>query len=286
MIRYLGSGGPYPVAHRGGAGLAPENSLAAFDCAHDLGIRYLETDVRLTADGVCVAFHDSSLRRIFGVGGAIHETSWSALQSLTYGGERVPDVDQLLEGFPEANFMMDLKDPAALAPLLRILRRHDALDRVCLAGGSDRLLAEARDSAGPSLSTACGWTSITRLAIAARVGSSLAAFAGALRPAEFVHVPIRYGRLPVYGPRLVSMAHDLGLRVMVWTVDDPLLMHDLLDEGADGVITDRPDLLRGVLEARNAWTSPAAGCPLPSQDPPADSVDLFDLDLDLDLDVA
>jgi glycerophosphoryl diester phosphodiesterase len=171
--------------------------------------------------------------------------------------------------------MMDLKDPAALGPLIRILRRHGALDRVCLAGGPDRLLAEARIYAGPLLSTASGWASITRLSIAARIGSSLASFAGELMPAEFVHVPIRLGRLPVYGPRLVSMAHDLGLRVMVWTVDDPRVMHRLLDEGADGVITDRPDVLREVLIARNAWTSPATaeGSALPPDD------DLLDLDV-------
>jgi glycerophosphoryl diester phosphodiesterase len=277
MTRYLGNGGPYPVAHRGGAGLAPENSLAAFRRAHDLGFRYLETDVRLTADGVCVAFHDTLLRRTLGVRGAIHEITWARLQEHSFGGEQVPGVDQLLGDFPDAKFMIDLKDAAALVPLIGLLRRHGALDRVCLAGGTDRLLAAARECAGPQLLTAAGWASITRLTLAARFGSSLASFAGELMPAEFVHVPLRFGRLPVYGPRLVSMAHDLGLRVMVWTVDNPVLMHRLFDEGADGVITDRPDLLREVLVARDAWTPPKVER--------RDDVDLLDLDV-LDLDVA
>jgi glycerophosphoryl diester phosphodiesterase len=265
VTRYLGNGGPYPVAHRGGAGLAPENSLAAFGRAHDLGFRYLETDIQLTADDVCVAFHDTKLRRTLGVPGTVRETTWSALRAHTFDGQRVPEVDELLEAYPEARFMMDLKDPAALRPLLTALRRHRAVDRVCLAGAPDRLLLAARECAGPELSTALGWGSITRLAVAARTGSALGSIGGGLVPAEFVHVPIRLGRLPVYRARLVSMAHDLGLRVMVWTVNDAAVMHELLDDGADGVITDRPDILREVLIARDAWTPASDQLPVPVQ---------------------
>ena len=256
VIRYIGNGRPYPVAHRGGAGLAPENSLAAFSRAYALGFRYLETDIRITADGACVALHDRTLRRVLAVSGTVRGISWAQLRALRFQGEAVPTLDDLLDLYPDACFMMDLKDPDALDPVIETIRRHRAVDRVCLAGAPDRWLAAARDRAGPGLSTSLGWESIVRLAYAARSGATASRLSGRLPGAEFVHVPRYYGMLPVYSQRLVELAHDLGLRVMVWTIDDAAVIAGLLDEGVDGVITDRPDVLRDVLIARGAWTAP------------------------------
>jgi glycerophosphoryl diester phosphodiesterase len=106
---------------------------------------------------------------------------------------------------------------------------------------------------GSGVSTAMGWESLTRLATAARFG---------LRPrgvvrAPFAHVPLRLHRLPVFVERLVSMVHELGAQLLVWTVDDAARMHRLLDYGVDGIITDRPDVLRDVLVGRGGWTAPA-----------------------------
>jgi len=253
VTRYVGTAGPYPVAHRGGAGLAPENSLAAFSRAHTLGFRYLETDLQVTADGVCVAFHDRSMRRVLGVPGTVCRTSWADLRAMRFQGQAVPTLDELLEAFPDACFMMDIKDSAALDPVVTVLRRHRAVDRVCLAGASDRVLTAARELAGPQLSTSLGWGSVTRLALAARIGVTPGRLVGTLAPAEFVHVPKFYGPLPVHSARLVELAHDLGLKVMMWTIDDAAAITQLLDQGVDGVITDRPDVLREVLIARDAW---------------------------------
>ncbi len=257
VIRYVGNAGFYPVAHRGGTGLAPENSLAAFGRAHALGFRYLETDLRVTADGVCVAFHDHTLRRVLGVPGRVRRTTWAQLRRLRFQGEIVPTLDELLDLFPDTCFMMDLKDPDALDPVIEVLRRHRAIDRVCLAGASDRWLSAARDRAGLALSTSLGWESVIRLAAAARTATPARRLIGSLPRGEFLHVPRYYGLLPVYSRRLVELAHDLGLRVMVWTIDDPAAISRLLDEGVDGIITDRPDVLREVLIARNVWTTPA-----------------------------
>jgi glycerophosphoryl diester phosphodiesterase len=75
--------------------------------------------------------------------------------------------------------------------------------------------------------------------------------------APYAHVPLHLGRLPVFVDRFVAMAHEIGAQVLVWTVDDPARMHRLLDCGVDGIITDRPDLLREVLLARGLWTAPS-----------------------------
>src|SRR5512140_3268370 len=114
---------PYAVAHRGGAGLAVENTLAAFARSHALGFRYLETDVRTTADGVCAVFHDATLRRLTGVRARVRDLTWRELSALPLaGGQRVPRVEDLLEAFPDARFMIDVKDPQGIGPLARALR--------------------------------------------------------------------------------------------------------------------------------------------------------------------
>jgi len=69
----------------------------------------------------------------------------------------------------------------------------------------------------------------------------------------FAHVPIKLGRVPIYVERLVAMSHDIGVRVVVWTVDEPVVMRRLLDAGVDAIITDRPDVLREVLLSRDQW---------------------------------
>jgi glycerophosphoryl diester phosphodiesterase len=240
VIRYL-DGGPYAVAHRGGAALAPENTLLAFDRSWTLGIRTLEADVRLTADGVCVVVHDAGLRRTHGVPARVDRLTLAEIRSLP--GPLVPTLDEMVSAFPAARLMLDLKDQAALAPLLAVLRSHRALGRSCLAGAPDRVLQAARELAGPQLCTSLGWDAMSRLALAARLGLR----APGLLPAEFVHVPLRFGGRPVFRERLVEMAHALGLAVMVWTVDDVRTVRAVLAAGADGVISDRPDVLVSVM---------------------------------------
>ena len=131
---------PLAVAHRGGAALGPENTLAAFRRSYLLGVRYLETDVRVTADGVCVTFHDADTRRATGVPGRVSAQPWSALRCRRVGGEPVPRIEEVLAEFPEAFLMIDLKDPRAIGPLAAVLRRARAAERVCI-GGQCRPLA-------------------------------------------------------------------------------------------------------------------------------------------------
>jgi glycerophosphoryl diester phosphodiesterase len=249
--RYVTSG-IYAIAHRGGAGLAPENTMAAFRASYDLGVRYLETDVRVTADGVPLAFHDATVDRMTCGVGKVAERDHATIRLLDVGGQPIPRIEDVLEEFPDARLVIDLKEPGAVGPLLATLRRTGATDRVCFAGAWDRLMATARELAGRQVVTTLGWESTTRLVLAARSGLRLPT----LPPAEFVHVPQRLGRVTVFGQRLMSMAHDLGLKVIVWTIDDPFHIGALLDAGADGVITDRPDILRAVLQQRGRWPLP------------------------------
>lgn len=255
-LRYGAGDRPLAVAHRGGAGLAPENTLAAFSLAFGLGLRYLETDVRLTADGVALAFHDETLVRVTGARGRVRDRPWDDVaRLLVQGREPVARLEDVLGSFPDSCVTVDLKEAAAIAPLAAAIRRTGSASRVCVAGAWDGWLAAVRTAVGPALATALGWRSLTALVTCARVGVRPPR---SLATGAFVHLPLRLGRVPVLGERLVAMSHDLGVRVLAWTVDDPTVMHGLLDDGVDGLITDRPDLLREVLVRRGAW-SPATG---------------------------
>lgn len=251
---YGQAGRPYAVAHRGGAGLAVENTLEAFARSTALGLQYLEIDVRLTADGVCCVVHDATLRRLTGSRARVRDLTWHELQQHQLAdGQRVPRLEDVLAAFPQARLMIDVKDPRAIGPLARILRHAGAGHRVCVAGSADRWLADVRAvMGGGGVMTAMGWESLARLATAARLGTRPR---GVVR-APFAHVPLRLHRLPVFVERLVSMVHDLGAQLIVWTVDEPAWMHRLLDCGVDGIITDRPDLLRDVLTGRGCWVAP------------------------------
>lgn len=240
---------PLALAHRGGAALAPENTLAAFGRSVDLGYRYLETDVRVTSDGELVCFHDATLDRVTGLRGPVRRHTLASLRSTRVGGEPIATLRDALEAFPGANFTVDLKDRDAIAPLAELLQDNDFRDRVCVAGAWDGWLAELRGHA-PGVRTALGWRSLTALITSARAGMPCAR---RFATAEFAHVPLRLGRFPVFVERLVAGAHRIGVRVIVWTVDDPIEITRLLDAGVDGIITDRPDVLREVLVARGQW---------------------------------
>lgn len=249
MTTYGSRPGPLAIAHRGGAGLAPENTLDAFGRSYALGLRYLETDVRLTADNELVAFHDARLERVTPARGRVRSRTLAELAGLpVLGGDAVLPLAVLLAAFPDACFTLDVKDPAVVAPLARLLTDTGAAPRVCAAAARGSWLRILRSAAGPGLCTALSWRELVHLT--SRPG-------GRYGDAAFAHVPLRLGRVPVFRDDLVARAHDAGVRIVVWTVDDPDTMHRLLDNGVDGLITDRPDLLREVLIARGQWHSPA-----------------------------
>lgn len=244
--------GPYPraFAHRGWhiddlTGM--ENSLSAFRRAVQEGFRYLETDVHATADGVVVIQHDEALDRTTDGVGAVANQPWSVVREVKVGGkEPVCRLDELLEELPEALINIDVKADSAVHAVIATLRRCDALGRVCLASFSDARLARLRKLGGPELLTSMGPGSVAAVWAAAGTGLPL----GALAKGRMAQVPRRQGPLTVVTPRFVRFMHKREQEVHVWTVDEPDEMRELLEWGVDGLVTDRPDLLRGVLAER------------------------------------
>ncbi|MDH6137486.1 glycerophosphoryl diester phosphodiesterase [Kitasatospora sp. MAA4] len=263
MHPFLDHRGPLAFAHRGGVLGHPENSLAAFSAAVELGYRYLETDVHVTADGVLVAFHDSRLDRVTDRAGAVAELPWRTVGEARIGGtEPIPLLEDLLDGFPQARFNIDVKAAPAVQPLVDAIRRTGAWDRVCVGGFSDTRLAAVRAAAGPRLATSLGPREVARLRLRSLAGPLLPG-RGASWSGVCAQVPERHRGIRVVDGAFVRTAHRLGLQVHVWTVDDPARIRALLDLGVDGIMADRIDVLRDVLEERGSWTdgSTAIGTP-------------------------
>ncbi|HEX2903923.1 MAG TPA: glycerophosphodiester phosphodiesterase family protein [Jatrophihabitans sp.] len=236
---------PIGYAHRGFAPDGGENSLAAFQAAVDLGYTHLETDARVTADGIAVAFHDATLDRVTNSTGTLARLSWKEVAPARIAGRHpIPPLADLLDAFPDCYFNIDVKSDAAVGPTLDVLRRTRSWARVRLASFSHRRLALLRAVAGPGVATTLS------------PGEVLALLAGRFRPprqAIAAQVPAGWSRLALVDERFVDRAHALRVEVHVWTVNQPGEMRRLLDLGVDALISDRADVLRDVLAERGAW---------------------------------
>lgn len=256
-MTYLRHDGPVAMAHRGFSTEGLENSMVAFAAAVDLGYSYVETDVHATADGVLLAFHDTTLDRVTDGTGEVGRLRWSQVRRARIRGrEPIPTLDELLGTWPDLRVNIDVKSAAAVGPLAACLERHRAHDRVCIASFSDRRRREALRRVGRPVATSAG-RAVTGGVVLAAAGRVPAAASAALAGVDCLQVPLRHGRVPVVTPRTLAAAHRAGVQVHVWTVDDPATMTRLLDLGVDGIITDRADLLREVLLARGQWGGPA-----------------------------
>lgn len=245
------AGAPLLVAHRGGARVAAENTLVAFQRALSRWrADMLELDVRLSADGELVVIHDPTVDRTTDGTGEVRALPWAALAELDAGyrfvapdgttpfrgaGVRIPRLEELLEELPRVRLNVESKAAEAAAPLRRMIERHGASHRVLIAALRERDRAAARGYAGP-------WG-------ASREQIARFKFLpfGYLPRADVLQVPERWKGQRVVTPRFVERAHALNLPVQVWTVDDPDEMRRLLAWGVDGIQSDRPDLLARVL---------------------------------------
>ena len=255
---FLDHPGPIPFAHRGGAeGPAGENTLSAFKIAVETGYRYLETDVHATSDGVLLAFHDRRLQRVTDTRGRISTLTAAKVATARVGDEGIPTMAELLEAFPDERFNIDVKEPNTIAPLTALLRRADALERVCISSFSDTRLNAMRAALGPELCTSAGPREVFRMWRASRKlrpGQDPDPAALPRLAAACLQVPPGLGRIVVVDDRFLSAAHAAGLPVHVWTVNEAADMERLLDLGADGIMTDRLDTLKTVLTKRGTWS--------------------------------
>jgi glycerophosphoryl diester phosphodiesterase len=235
---------PIAMAHRGGAAEGAENSPVTFQRAIDLGFRHIETDVQATGDGHALIFHDADLARTTNESGPVAGLCLADASSIRLADGASPiTLTEALRRWPDTFFNVDVKSDAAIGPFLRAVAGQDAWSRVCAASFSSRRLGRLRSLAGSRLMTSMGPVEVATLVLGLPVR---------LTPLV-AQVPERQGSVPVVTQALVTRAHRRGIQVHVWTVDEEAQMHRLLDLGVDGLITDRPTVLRRVLEQRGSW---------------------------------
>ena len=262
---YFDSARPLLFAHRGGAGLWPENTLVAFEGALALGYRHIETDIHETRDGELVVFHDERVDRTTDGVGRVDAHTLAELKRLDAGyrfsldgkrfpqrgrGSSIPTLQEALDLDPGLRLNLEIKphSDAVAEHLFRFLEDRALSPRVLVAsadqatGDAFRRLARGRYATSP------GAGGIVRFWLAARSRTHR------LMRFDFdaLQVPVRQNGLEVVTPGFVEAAHAHGIQVHVWTIDDAYEMRRLLALGVDGLMTDRPDVLARVVRPPNA----------------------------------
>jgi len=250
--------GPTPrtIAHRGGRGLWPENTLYAFRAAAALGVDVLEMDLRQTADGEIVVLHDDTVDRTTDGTGPVASLSLAALQRLDAGyrwtadsgvthpyrgrGIVVPTLRQAFTELPQLRMNLEIKGrgPAMVPPLCALIREHAMQDRVVVVA-VDQDTIDAFRLACPQVATGATRNEVVRFAL-----HSAAFLGNRYTPrAQVLQVPERMGWIPVLTQRFLHDARRLNIKVEVWTVNEPGDMRRLIALPVDGLMTDYPDRL-------------------------------------------
>lgn len=260
------AGAPLLIAHRGGAGLAPENTLLAFlNGAEQWRADMIELDVRSSADGHCVAIHDATVDRTTNGSGAVAAMTLAQLQSLDAGhrftvdggrtfpyrgkGARIPTIDEVFAALPAMRFTVEVKIATAQKKLFEAIERAGNTGRVIAAGEFRAFRSEFGKYKGCISSCredAMPFFILHKLRL------------GFIRmvPADVVQTCEMLGSVRGVTPRFIRELHAKGIQIHVWTVSEIADLNRLLDWGVDGLITDRPDRLAQVLHER-------VGRPLP-----------------------
>ncbi len=270
-------------AHQGGAKEAPSSTLYAIERAVAAGAPAIELDVHATADRQLVVSHDATLDRTTNGSGEIRHHSLEALRQLDNAyyfveGEdvqadrppasyqlrgRAPaearlgiaTLEEVLAEFPGVVLNMDIKQTApAVEPyealLAELLRQHGRTDDVIVASFDDRA-TEAFKSYAPEIATSAGTRATAEFYRAVHEGTPVPE---SVRRHVALQVPASYGEITVVDEPFVRLAHEEGLAVHVWTVNERTEMERLLDLGVDGIISDVPSVLVSLLAERKvAW---------------------------------
>jgi len=246
------------LAHRGfarpgGVDNGMENAMSAFQAAIDLGYRYVETDAHGTADGVAVALHDESLDRTTDSSGMVAQLPWREVREAKIGGiEYVPSLEKVLGTWPDLFVNIDVKHKSGIEPIAKAIERTKAHDRVCVASFSTSRRKATVALLSQPVATSAGTSEVAAFLAAARARCDFGV-RRALRNVDALQVPMNAGRVAIVDQVTVAAAHRAGKRVHVWTPNTPPEMKYLVDLGVDGIITDRADLLKKVLQARDLW---------------------------------
>jgi len=218
------------IGHRGASAVFPENTLAAFARAWDVGADGIELDVRLSSDGEVVVFHDEDGRRLAGVPDAVSRQSFSSLSTWRINGETIPRLDDVLTASPPNSLtLVEIKCGAEILPALQtVMARHPRQPVGFLTFDADLAIKAVHHFQPHPVLLNLEPTEVTRL-------ESWATFAVKHRLAG-----LSLGWSEMIDDAAVRLVHRHGLLVAVWTVNDPVALRQLLASGVDFLMTDDP----------------------------------------------
>jgi glycerophosphoryl diester phosphodiesterase len=240
---------PRIFAHRGLAIGAPENTLLAFLKAMSAGATHIETDVHATLDGVAVISHDPDLARLVGRNARVEQFTMAELRRIDLGdGQSFVSLHEALDAFPDILFNIDVKSASAALPTAQAITQARAVNRVLITSFSPARRRATVDHL-PGVATSASSDQVLRVVAAARLGLTplVRRFS---RDFDALQIPERFRIFRLVTPRVVRAMHACGVEVHVWTVNDPRDMLRLLNTGVDGLITDRCDLARELVDSR------------------------------------
>jgi glycerophosphoryl diester phosphodiesterase len=213
------------------------------------GATHVETDVHATRDGVAVISHDPDLTRLVGRDLRIEQLSMAELRRIDLGdGQSFVSLHEALDAFPDVRFNIDVKSERAVNPTASTIVQARAVGRVLITSFSPRRRRSTMELV-PGVATSASSDQVLVAVVAAKLGLARA-LRRVTRDFDALQLPERYGFFRLVTARTVRALHACGTEVHVWTVNDPADMRRLLDLGVDGLITDRCDLAREVIDAR------------------------------------
>jgi glycerophosphoryl diester phosphodiesterase len=253
---------PLVIAHRGGGGQFPENTLYAFNESAKLGVDVLELDVHETSDGAVVVLHDRKVDRTTDGTGEIRSMTFADARKLdaafrfsTDGGAThplrgkgivIPTLAEVFDAHPNHRFNIEMKPESETLPgaVCELIRARSLLARVIVAAGSRDNLDRFR-AACPETATSGSFSEITRFVVYEKLGLGRSFSPGF----NAVQTPVRARSVEIVTAGHLKATRELNLHVHVWTVNDPEEMKRLIDLGVDGVMTDFPEKLLKVAGA-------------------------------------
>ena len=253
------SGKVLSIAHRGGSGLAPENTLFAFERSRQIGVDVLEMDVQLTQDGQLVVIHDDSVDRTTNGSGLVQDYSLAELQELDAGydwtdndidfpfrnkGIKVPSFEQVLVDFSHMLMVIELKgrDPAAAVALCNMLTAYNKMEKALVASFSMDLIESFR-ALCPSVATSTTTSEVYWFLGLHKLGLG-SVFQSS---AQALQIPPRFGSIELVNEQWMQWSRQHGMACHVWTINAPEMLQYFVALGVDGIITNYPDRLAAVL---------------------------------------
>ncbi|MBI2331576.1 MAG: glycerophosphodiester phosphodiesterase [Chloroflexi bacterium] len=249
---------PLVVAHQGGDGVWPGETLFAYQNAADLGVDVLEMDIHITADSVLVLMHDETVDRTTDGSGEIElmtledlkkldaAYNWSPDEGIIFPyrgqGLTVTTLEEVFKAFPDMHMVIEIKktNTSMTKPFCDLIREYDMQAKVLVASFHDERLKEFRAEC-PEVATSSAKDETTAFVLLTK------AYLGSFYSPQFLslQVPEESGGITVMTPAFVRAAHERTLAVEPWTINNEDTI--LIEWGVDGLITDRPDLAMKVL---------------------------------------